>query len=49
MSLRFISLWNSTLWLSEKGFFGIAFILSLFSAIVVQKNTRDNQSSPTAD
>jgi len=49
ISLRFISLWNSTLWLSEKGFFGIAFILSLFSAIVVQKNTRDNQSSPTAD
>jgi uncharacterized membrane protein YiaA len=47
--LLVIGLWNSTMWLSEKGFFGMAFILSLFAAIVVQKNTRDNQASPTAD
>lgn len=36
-------LWNATLSLSEKGFYGMAFILSVFAAIVVQKNTRDLQ------
>lgn len=38
-----IGLWNATLAFSEKGFYGMAFILSLFAAIVVQKNTRDLQ------
>ena len=43
MLLMSIGLWNaSTLTLSEKGFFGMAFILSLFAAITVQKNTRDS-------
>ncbi len=32
---------NEGLELSEKGFFGIAFLMSLFAAIAVQKNTRD--------
>jgi len=36
-----IGLWNAELELSEKGFFGMSFTLSLFSAITVQKNTRD--------
>jgi uncharacterized membrane protein YiaA len=27
--------------MSEKGFFAMAFALSLFGAVVVQKNTRD--------
>lgn len=36
-----IGLWNATLLPSEKGFFTMAFILSLFSAITVQKNVRD--------
>jgi uncharacterized membrane protein YiaA len=36
-------LWNANLSLSEKGFYGMAFLLSLFSAIVVQKNTRDSK------
>ena len=36
-----VGLWNATLTLSEKGFYGMAFLLSLFAAIVVQKNTRD--------
>lgn len=36
-----IGLWNANLLLSEKGFFGMAFTLSLFAAIAVQKNTRD--------
>ncbi len=36
-----IGLWNAELALSEKGFFGMSFTLSLFSAICVQKNARD--------
>ncbi len=39
--LLVIGLWNATLLLSEKGFYSMAFTLSLFAAIVVQKNTRD--------
>lgn len=38
-----IGLWKADLLLSEKGFYGMAFMLSLFSAIAVQKNTRDIQ------
>ncbi len=41
--LLIIGLWNADLWLSEKGFYAMAFTLSLFSAITVQKNTRDLQ------
>jgi len=36
-----IGLWNAELLLSEKGFYGIAFVLSIFGAITVQKNIRD--------
>lgn len=43
--LLVIGLWNASLLLSEKGFYGIAYLLSLFAAITVQKNTRD--SHPT--
>lgn len=39
--LLIIGLWNADLLLSEKGFYGMSFLLSLFSAITVQKNTRD--------
>ncbi|WEK34985.1 MAG: inner membrane protein YiaA [Candidatus Pseudobacter hemicellulosilyticus] len=39
--LLIIGLWNATLTKSEKGFYGMAYALSLFSAIAVQKNTRD--------
>lgn len=39
--LLIAGLWNADLELSEKGFYGMAFTLSLFSAIAVQKNTRD--------
>lgn len=39
--LLVIGLWNANLELSEKGFYGMSFLLSLFSAITVQKNTRD--------
>lgn len=36
-----IGLWNADLTKSEKGFYAMSFILSLFAAIAVQKNTRD--------
>lgn len=36
-----VGLWNADLLLSEKGFYGISFMLSVFAAIAVQKNTRD--------
>lgn len=36
-----IGLWNATLLPSEKGFYAFAFLLSLFAAVAVQKNTRD--------
>ena len=36
-----ISLWNSGMALSEKGFYGLAFALTLFAAVAVQKNVRD--------
>lgn len=39
-------LWNADLLRSEKGFYGMAFTLSLFAAVAVQKNVRDmNQTS----
>ncbi|MCR8560715.1 YiaA/YiaB family protein [Mucilaginibacter sp. BJC16-A38] len=41
MILLTIGLWNASLALSEKGFYAMAFCLSMFSAIAVQKNTRD--------
>lgn len=43
IGLLLVGLWNATLTLSEKGFYGMAFLLSLFAAIAVQKNTRDSQ------
>lgn len=44
ISLLCVGLYNANLLLSEKGFFGIAFLLSLFAAITVQKNVRDVQA-----
>lgn len=44
--LLLVGLWNATLTLSEKGFYGMAFLLSLFGAIAVQKNTRDTRAVP---
>ncbi len=41
LALLVIGLWNANLALSEKGFYGMSFLLSLFAAITVQKNTRD--------
>lgn len=36
-----VGLWNAELLRSEKGFYAMSFLLSLFAAIAVQKNTRD--------
>lgn len=41
MLLLTIGLWNANMALSEKGFYAMSFCLSMFSAIAVQKNTRD--------
>lgn len=39
--LLVIGLWNAELERSEKGFYGMSFVLSLFAAVAVQKNVRD--------
>jgi uncharacterized membrane protein YiaA len=36
-----VGLWNATLAPSEKGFYAMSFVLSLFAAVAVQKNVRD--------
>ena len=36
-----VGLWNASLALSEKGFYAMSFVLSLFAAVAVQKNIRD--------
>jgi len=41
LSLLTVGLWNAVLSPSEKGFYAMAFCLSLFSAVAVQKNVRD--------
>ncbi|WP_343305752.1 inner membrane protein YiaA [Chitinophaga niabensis] len=43
--LLVVGLWNATLLPSEKGFYAFAFLLSVFGAIAVQKNTRDAQAA----
>lgn len=41
VALLAIGLWNADMLLSEKGFYGLAMVMSLFSVIAVQKNVRD--------
>ncbi len=36
-----VGLWNSGMAASEKGFYAMSFVLSLFAAVTVQKNVRD--------
>ena len=44
ISLMAIGLYNAgSIVLSEKGFYGMSFVLSLFAAITVQKNIRDTK------
>jgi uncharacterized membrane protein YiaA len=46
--LLVVGLINATMTRSEKGFFAMSFVLSLFAAIAVQKNTRDSASVPNS-
>ncbi|WP_409296331.1 inner membrane protein YiaA [Peribacillus sp. SCS-26] len=44
ISLMAIGLYNAgSIVLSEKGFYGMSFVLSVFAAITIQKNIRDTQ------
>ena len=43
ITLMTVSLWNATLLPSEKGFYAFSFLMGLFGATAVQKNTRTNQ------
>ncbi|MGJ7920834.1 inner membrane protein YiaA [Neobacillus sp. LXY-4] len=50
ISLMAIGLYNAgSIVLSEKGFYGMAFVLSVFAAITVQKNIRDTQRARERD
>ncbi|OCA85183.1 inner membrane protein YiaA [Pseudobacillus wudalianchiensis] len=50
VALMAIGLYNATsIVLSEKGFYGMAFVLSLFAAITIQKNIRDAQRARERD
>jgi len=40
-----VGLWNASMIPSEKGFYAFSFLLGLFGAVAVQKNTRDSLSS----
>ena len=44
IALLVVGLWNATMLPSEKGFYAFAFLLAMFGAITVQKNTRDSQT-----
>ncbi|WP_425414464.1 inner membrane protein YiaA [Paucisalibacillus globulus] len=46
IALIAIGLYNAgSIILSEKGFYGMSFVLSIFAAITVQKNIRDTQKA----
>ena len=47
IALLVVGLWNATILPSEKGYYAFSFLLALFGAIAVQKNTRDSQSIET--
>jgi uncharacterized membrane protein YiaA len=50
ISLMGIGLYNAgSLILSEKGFYAMSFVLSLFAAITVQKNIRDTEQARKRD
>ncbi len=44
-----IGLWNADFARSEKGFYAMSFVLSMFAAIAVQKNTRDLKVAENKD
>jgi uncharacterized membrane protein YiaA len=44
-----VGLWNAELEKSEKGFYAMSFLLSMFAAIAVQKNTRDMKAAKSSE
>tara|TARA_R110001583_G_scaffold152243_1_gene304056 strand:- start:464 stop:892 length:429 start_codon:yes stop_codon:yes gene_type:complete len=44
IALLALGLYNAELALSEKGFYAMAYVLSLFAAVTVQKNVRDKDA-----
>ena len=48
IALLVVGLYNAEMMLSEKGFYGISFVLSLFAVITAQKNVRDQAGSLAA-
>jgi uncharacterized membrane protein YiaA len=44
-----VGLWNAEMLRSEKGFYAMSFLLSMFAAITVQKNTRDMKAAEKID
>lgn len=50
ISLMVIGLYNAgSITLSEKGFYGMSFVLSLFAVVTIQKNIRDTQQAKERD
>ncbi len=47
--LLVIGLWNATILPSEKGFYAFSFLLAIFGAVAVQKNTRDTLQSQKSE
>ncbi|MBE0391296.1 putative membrane protein YiaA [Flavobacterium sp. 7E] len=47
IALLTVGLVNATILPSEKGYYAFAFLLAIFGAIAVQKNTRDNLAPAT--
>jgi hypothetical protein len=43
VALLIVGLFNAMLQLSEEGFYAMSFVLALFGAVTVRKNTRDMQ------
>lgn len=49
IALLGVGLFNATLLPSEKGFYGISFVLTLFAIVAVQKNVRDIAAARRAE
>ena len=47
--LLVVGLWNAAILPSEKGYYAFSFLLALFGAIAVQKNTRDAKAVEKKD
>jgi uncharacterized membrane protein YiaA len=49
ITLVTVGLWNAGMPASEKGFYAMSFVLSLFAAVTVQRNVRDLAGSAPDD